>query len=192
MKTNLKSVATAFIFTLTGAAAGYAVAQSGSHVTGHGHIAPSSAGVPTQAGQSAFSAIAEIVTMLENDPNTDWSSVNINTLRAHLVDMDELILNSTVVQRDSVGSIEFKVTGQDRTVKAIQSMVPAHARELAKMPDWKVEVSKMENGAILRVSGSGEATQAKIKALGFYGLMTIGAHHQPHHLAMATGKLHGH
>jgi hypothetical protein len=36
---------------------------------------------------------------------------------------------------------------------------------------------------------------ARIRALGFAGLVTQGAHHQPHHLAMARGEAlggHGH
>jgi hypothetical protein len=46
------------------------------------------AALPTQPGQSAFAAIQEIVAMLEADPKTDWSRVNIEALRQHLIDMD--------------------------------------------------------------------------------------------------------
>jgi hypothetical protein len=38
-------------------------------------------------------------------------------------------------------------------------------------------------------------TVARIRALGFIGLLVQGAHHQPHHLAMAKGEIipaHGH
>ena len=36
-------------------------------------------------------------------------------------------------------------------------------------------------------------TLARIRGLGFAGLITEGAHHQPHHLAMAKGEaLAGH
>jgi hypothetical protein len=37
---------------------------------------------PTQPGQAAFAAIQEIVAILEADPRTDWSKVNIDALRA--------------------------------------------------------------------------------------------------------------
>jgi hypothetical protein len=38
-------------------------------------------------------------------------------------------------------------------------------------------------------------TVARIRGLGFIGLLVLGAHHQPHHLAMARGEAisgHGH
>lgn len=41
--------------------------------------------VPTQPGQAALGAIQEIVRMLESDPDTDWSKVNLAALHEHLV-----------------------------------------------------------------------------------------------------------
>jgi hypothetical protein len=69
--------------------------HSAIHAVAHG--APQ----PAEAGQGAFAAIAEIVALLEADPNTDWSKVNIAALREHLVDMDELTLNA-VAQEESI------------------------------------------------------------------------------------------
>ncbi|MCP6769380.1 hypothetical protein NL529_31490, partial [Klebsiella pneumoniae] len=45
---------------------------------------------PTHPGQEAFGTIQEIVRILEADPATDWSKVNIGALREHLIDMDEV------------------------------------------------------------------------------------------------------
>ena len=45
------------------------------------------AGQPTMPGQDAFGAIQETVSLLEADPATDWSKVNIAALREHLIDM---------------------------------------------------------------------------------------------------------
>src|SRR5437763_2768602 len=42
--------------------------------------------LPTSPGQAAFGAISEIVRLLKADPNTDWSKVNIEALRQHLID----------------------------------------------------------------------------------------------------------
>ena len=39
---------------------------------------------PTMTGQDAFGAIQEIVRILEVDPKTDWSKVNLEALRQHL------------------------------------------------------------------------------------------------------------
>ena len=38
---------------------------------------------PTRSGQEAFATIGEIVRILEADPRTDWSKVNIEALRHH-------------------------------------------------------------------------------------------------------------
>ena len=51
-------------------------------------------GQSTMLGQDAFGAIQEIVGILEADPNTDWSKVNISALREHLVDMNEVTLKA--------------------------------------------------------------------------------------------------
>ena len=69
------------------AGAAYAVAETpGSPMMGHdmhgimGGQARSS-DEPTLPGQDAFGTIQEIVQILEADPNTDWSKVNIAALR---------------------------------------------------------------------------------------------------------------
>ena len=41
---------------------------------------------PTMPGQDAFGAIQEIVQILEADPKTDWSKVELEGLRQHLID----------------------------------------------------------------------------------------------------------
>ena len=45
---------------------------------------------PIEAGESAFAAIQEIVALLNADPKTDWSKVDIDALRQHLVQGSEL------------------------------------------------------------------------------------------------------
>ena len=53
--------------------------------------------MPTQPGQDAFGAIQEIVRILEADPATDWSKVDLEALREHLIDMNEVTLHAAVV-----------------------------------------------------------------------------------------------
>ena len=68
----------------------------------HDHMMPGSQasmmteGMPQETGQSAFAAIQEIVAMLEADPATDWSKVDIEALRQHLIDMNNVTLAATV------------------------------------------------------------------------------------------------
>jgi hypothetical protein len=150
------------------------------------HTAAHAAPRPTQAGQGAFAAIAEIVVLLEADPNTDWSKVDIAALREHLVDMNELILNAVAQEEPIPGGLRITVTGEG--LRAIRSMVPAHAAELAKIEGWQVEAAARDEGASLTVTSTDPRQQARIRGLGFFGLMATGAHHQAHHWAIATGQ----
>jgi len=45
---------------------------------------------PRMVGQDAFGAIREIVRILDADPKTDWSKVDLEALRQHLIDMNEV------------------------------------------------------------------------------------------------------
>ena len=148
------------------------------------HAAPH----PAEPGQGAFAAIAEIVALLEADPNTDWSKADIGALREHLVDMNELILNALAREEPIPGGLRITVTGEGETLRAIRSMVPAHAAELAKIEGWQVEAAAQDEGAGLTVTSTDPRQQARIRGLGFFGLMATGAHHRAHHWAIATGQ----
>ena len=64
-------------------------------------------GQPTLPGQDAFGAIQEVVQILEADPATDWSKVNIDTLREHLIDMNEVTLRAAAAERILDNGIEI-------------------------------------------------------------------------------------
>jgi hypothetical protein len=152
------------------------------------HTAAPAAPKPTEPGQGAFAAIAEIVALLEEDPNTDWSKADIGALREHLVDMNELILNAVAREEPIPGGLRITVTGEGRTLRAIRNMVPGHAAELAKIEGWQVEAAGRNSGATFRVTSAAPQQEGRIRGLGFFGLMTAGAHHQAHHWAIATGQ----
>ena len=140
----------------------------------------------TEGGQSAFAAIAEVVDALKADPNTDWSKVNIDALREHLRDMDIVTIDSHAVAEPVEGGIRFVVTGDADVSPSIERMVMAHARVMDGVDDWKYSAEIIPGGAALTVIVP-DADLPKLKALGFYGLMASGMHHQPHHWMMATG-----
>jgi hypothetical protein len=142
---------------------------------------------PTVHGQDAFGAIQEIVQILQSDPTTDWSKVNIESLRQHLIDMNEVTLHAAATQRDVDNGIEIKVTGEGRTLEAIKRMVPAHVNELREI-GWYATSNELPNGVTLTVMASEAQPLTKLKALGFLGIMVQGSHHQPHHLLMAMGQ----
>lgn len=139
---------------VTGIGAGYVIANNNNDHSAHHSHQTNVTTFPSEQGQSAFAAIAEIVTILENDPNTNWSKVNINALREHLVDMNALTLNASVSIEKSTTSIIFDAAGTGTTLRALQNMVPAHARELDKMDDWTAVGEKTDKGAILKCRSS--------------------------------------
>jgi hypothetical protein len=141
----------------------------------------------TEGGQSAFAAIAQIVEVLNADPNTDWSKVNIEALRQHLIDMDNVTLHAAVTATSTQTGARFTVTSTDLAVQAsIRRMVMAHAATMNGANGWTLAASEVEGGAVLEVSGT-EADVAKINGLGFIGVLTLGMHHQAHHLMIAKG-----
>lgn len=177
---------------IIGGVTGFAIAANETDHSGHEshnqHGSITSA-IPLEQGQSAFAAIAEIVSILERDPSTDWSRVDINALREHLVDMNALTLDADVFMMDKDGAVIFEVKGSGKTLRALQNMVPAHAIELDKIGVWRAKGEANEHGATLTIKPQDKSDLQKIKALGFFGLMATGAHHQPHHLGMANGTM---
>jgi hypothetical protein len=167
--------------------------QSGTHgpMMGHHAMMMGQAQQPTMPGQAAFGTIQEVVQILEADPATDWSKVNIAALREHLIDMNEVTLRAVANQRLLDNGIEITVTGEGRTLEAIKRMVPAHAHELGQI-GWNAATEDLPNGVKLTVTTTDPKQVPKLKGLGFMGIMVLGAHHQPHHLMMAKGEFNMH
>jgi hypothetical protein len=146
---------------------------------------------PTMPGQDAFGAVAEIVRILDADPDTDWSKVDLERLRQHLIDMNEVVLGSRVKQTPIPSGLSMDVTGTGRTARAIRAMVIPHAAELNAMEDWSAKAAPIRGGVRLIVTAKkpdDARAVARLRGLGFIGLLTAGAHHGPHHLAMARGE----
>ena len=170
------------------AAGAVVFAQDRSHLDHVQHIGGGEAVIPTLPGQDAFGAIQEIVHILEADPKTDWSTIDLAALREHLIDMSEVTLKATSVETKIDNGVQIDVTGSDRTLAAIQRMLPAHARELNELLDWQAKTDALPKGVRLTVTSSTRSEVVHLRGLGFIGLMASGSHHQPHHLAMARGE----
>ncbi|HWI27447.1 MAG TPA: hypothetical protein VN668_10800 [Stellaceae bacterium] len=204
MKTGIAAIAGAAFIAL----AGFATAQTmpGSPAAGHAmdsHDATmsdmsgmhemhrhgaTSAAVPTEPGQGAFGAIQEIVRILETDPKTDWSKVDLEALRQHLIDMNEVTLRAAATERPIEGGAEFAVTGRGRTLVAIRRMVTAQAQMLNGRNGWAAKSAPLADGVLLTVTTQNPGEVAHIRGLGFIGLMATGSYHPQHHLAMALGE----
>jgi hypothetical protein len=152
-------------------------------------------GAPTMPGRDAFGAIAEVIQMLDADASTDWSKIDLERLRQHLIDMNEVVLRSQVKQTPVPGGLVMDVTGPGRTEQAIRAMLVPHAAELDRMPAFAANTELIPGGVRLTVTAKAPddaKTVARLRGLGFIGLLTAGAHHGPHHLAMARGEAFAH
>jgi hypothetical protein len=162
------------------------------NMAGMNHAAMMGQDGPKEGGQSAFAAIQEIVALLDADLKTDWSKVNIEALRQHLIDMNNVTLGSVVVTTETAQTIAFKVSGEGSVKDSIRRMVMAHAKTMNGVEGWVYVASEDSEGATLTVTPPDAQQLVKLKAFGFIGMMTRGMHHQQHHFMIAKGmNAHG-
>ncbi len=167
--------------------------ETGGHM-GHDHQMQHNAGsampmaeMPQEPGQSAFAAIQEVVALLVADPATDWSKVDISALRAHLIDMNNVTLHAKVEAAPVDNGYRFTLTGTGDVRDSIQRMVTAHAATMNGVGGFTYAAEEIPDGAVLTVTVADPVDLEKLQALGFIGVMSLGAHHQAHHLAIASG-----
>jgi hypothetical protein len=168
------------------------VAQPASGPAHATHHDAATSATPTQPGQDAFGALAEVVRLLDADPTTEWAKVDLDRLRQHLIDMNEVVLRARVSKTHVPGGLVIAVTGVGRTEQAIRAMVVPHAAELDRMPAYRAKAEPMPGGVKLTVvskTPDDPRAIARLRGLGFAGLLTEGGHHGPHHLAMAKGQM---
>ena len=144
-------------------------------------------GMPEETGQAAFAAIQEIVAMLDANPATDWTKVDIEALRQHLIDMNNVTLGAAVEAAEVEGDFQFSVSGEGPVRESVRRMVMAHAATMNGVDGWKFVAEPSDTGATLTVSPPDQASMVKLRALGFIGVMARGMHHQQHHWMLATG-----
>ncbi len=165
--------------------------QTHEHTAGMTHGAAETNTQPTQTGQAAFAAIAEVVRMLAADPGTDWSMVNLEALRQHLRDMDMVLMQSRVVQSTVEGGVRLEVTGEGATMDAIRRMLRSHGSALEGELPVRATVAHHEQGLVLTVVARDPDNAdfvARLRGLGFAGLLVTGDHHGPHHVMIARGQ----
>lgn len=161
--------------------------QVGDGHEAHGGAMASGPAAASETGQAAFAAIQEIVGLLVADPDTDWSRVDIEALRRHLVDMDNVTLHAEAEAVPVEGGLRFEVTGRGEVAASIRRMVTAHAATMDGKGGWTYRAEDRPQGAALTVTLPDPAELPKLRALGFFGVLALGMHHQAHHLMIATG-----
>lgn len=185
------------VLALTGLAFAPALAaQEHRHsAQGHDHAAHAAGQTPaapaqlTEAGNGAFAAIQEVVRLLESRPDTDWSKVDLEALRRHLIDMANMTLKAEVVSQEAIpGGARIAVRGVDPEAHAsIGRALRAHARMIEVERGWTMTVETGDDVHRFTVTSSRPEDAAKIRGLGYIGILALGDHHTPHHLMMATG-----
>jgi hypothetical protein len=156
------------------------------------HVAGS---LPAFPGQAAFTTLGEVVAILKADSSTDWSKVNLDALREHLIDMDDVVMHAAVVKRNVPGGIEARVTASGRTAQAIRRILTSHAAMLEMDSPYHATPVEIPSGIRLTVTAKDTADVSRvtiIRGLGFAGLLTEGNHHPRHHLAIARGDVRPH
>jgi len=143
----------------------------------------------TSAGNYAFWTIQEVIEKLDSDPQTDWSKVNLEALRQHLIDMQNFTLNVNVLSQHPI-AMGMKAVIRPTTKDAAASLdrvFSAHPAQLHKETGWKMKVVKKDGNYQLTVTTKKAAEVDRINGLGYIGVMALGTHHQVHHWAMAKG-----
>ncbi len=146
-------------------------------------------GILTEPGNDVFGTIQEVISKLDADPNTDWSKVNITALREHLLDMNDMTMNVEIISIKEIengSEIVLRAT-TPRATEALDRVFKAHPAQLELETAWIMEVSQNNEQYKLITTTNNPEEVAKIRGLGYIGLMAYGSHHQSHHWSMATG-----
>ncbi len=142
-------------------------------------------------GNEIFGTIQEVVQKLEADPNTDWSKVDLEALRRHLLDMKAFTEEVQVVSQKAIEKgTEIQVKPEtERAVKALKKLFNMHPAMLKKEKGWDMTAKQENEQWVITVTTDNNSEVAKIRALSYIGLLAEGSHHQLHHWMIATGRM---
>jgi hypothetical protein len=145
--------------------------------------------VLTESGTDPFAVIQEAIALLEANPATDWSVVNIDALRSHLVAMQDMTLNVTVEQQPiNLGFIAVVTPTTNRALESMIQVLSVHPSQMKNETGWDMTVTNNNGVFTISVTTDQLLDVEKIRGLGYIGIMAYGNHHQPHHWAMASGE----
>lgn len=144
----------------------------------------------TEAGHDAFGTIQEIIRKLNHDPKVDWSKVDLEAVRRHLVDMNDMTINIEVLsQRVIDKGVQILVRPTTlRSESALDRVFSAHPGQLKDETGWNMRVQKKGTTYTLTITTKNPDEVKQINGLGYIGIMASGSHHQAHHLMMAMGE----
>jgi hypothetical protein len=137
-----------------------------------------------------FGAVQEALRRLEADSTTDWSQVDVARLRRHLLDMHHVAVHVAVEERAPIeNGLRLRVRPTTEAARAsLARVLDAHPHMLKQEAGWSMAVEEADGAYVLRTTADDPADTAKIRALGYMGLLAYGRHHQRHHWHLVTGK----
>ncbi len=153
-------------------------------------VAMASTSPLTEPGNAIFATLQEVVNQLLQDDNTDWEKVDLESLRQHLIDMENFTVNVRVISKTDIEQ-GVQVLIEPNTTQAAGSLdraLSAHPAMLEQETGWSMVSEKSANNYRIQITSTNPEDVMKIRALGYIGIMTMGSHHQPHHWAMASGN----
>ncbi len=144
-----------------------------------------------ESGNDIFGAIQEVIIQLEQNPNTDWSQVDLEALRQHLLDMKAFTEEVEVLSQTPIDQgIELHVKPQsDLAIKALTNVLGKHPSMLKSEMGWDMVSFQKDGHWVITCTTDKEEEVAKIRGLGYIGLLAAGAHHQLHHWMVATNHM---
>lgn len=145
----------------------------------------------TMPGNEIFGTIQEVVRKLESDPNTDWSKVNLEALRQHLLDMKAFTEEVQVIDKKPIrGGVEIRVSPETkRAGGALKKLFMMHPQMLKEEKGWDMKTQLKNDIWTITCTTKNPAEVEEIRGLGYIGLIAEGSHHQYHHWLIATGKM---
>ena len=174
-----------------------AISHAAEHTTDHasvqhsGHANHSSkSSIPlTEAGNDAYGTLQEALQKLLANPKTDWSKVNMEALRQHLVDMNNFTANVDITRQTPVknGVEVILVPHNKRVVESLKRMFAAHPQQLKNETGWDMKIVDLNGNYKISITTKNLTEVKKIQGLGYIGIMAWGNHHQAHHWMMAKG-----
>jgi hypothetical protein len=142
----------------------------------------------TESGTDPFATLQEVIAALEANPGTNWEKVNIEALRLHLVEMQDMTINVAVKQQHIDNGFQAVVTPTiNRAVKSLTRVLSGHPAQMKAETGWDMQVQNNNGVFTLTVTTDNVKDVAKIRGLGYIGVMAYGNHHQPHHWALVSG-----
>jgi hypothetical protein len=145
--------------------------------------------VLTESGTDPFAVIQEVIATLEANPNTNWEGVDIESLRLHLITMQDMSLNVDVEQSHvSMGFQAIITPTTNRALKSLNQVLSAHPAQMQAETGWDMQVVSSSGVFTITVTTNNLKEVAKIRGLGYIGIMAYGSHHQTHHWAMVSGS----